>query len=49
MATTKRTVETDGANQTPAANIDASSKFTWNIRGWQESLTIRYDSEDDLK
>lgn len=48
MATAKK-LETDGANQTPAANVDAGSKFTWNTRGWQESLTIRCDSEEELK
>lgn len=50
MATKKETAEVAaGANGTPAANIDDFSRFTWNIRGWQESLTIRCDSEEELK
>lgn len=49
MATAKKIVETDGANQTPAANIETASKFTWNVRGFNESLTVRCDSEEELK
>lgn len=49
MATAKKTLETDGANQTPAANIESASKFTWNVRGFNESLTVRCDSEEELK
>ena len=48
MATVKKPV-TDGANQTPAADIDSVAKFTWNVRGFNESLTIRCDSEEELK
>lgn len=28
---------------------DGLAKFTWNIRGFNESLTIRCDSEEELK
>ena len=31
----------------PAA--DEFSKFTWNVRGFNESLTVRCESEDELK
>jgi len=48
MAQAKK-IETDGANQTPAASIDAGSKFTWNVRGFNESLTVRCESEEELK
>jgi len=42
---------TEGAAQTPAANpaVDEFARFTWSVRGWQESLTIRCDSEEELK
>lgn len=40
---------TEGAPQTPAANIDEFARFTWSVRGYQESLTIRCDTEDELK
>lgn len=46
MATKK---ETEGANQTPAANVEEFSRFTWNVRGFNESLTIRCESEEELK
>ena len=48
-ANAKKALETDGANQTPAASVEASSKFTWNVRGFNESLTVRCDSEEELK
>lgn len=48
MATSKRDAS-EGANQTPAANIVDVSRFTWNIRGFNESLTVRCDTEDELK
>lgn len=48
MATAKKTT-TDGANQTPAADIETAVKFTWNVRGFNESLTIRTDDEEELK
>lgn len=28
---------------------DGLSRFTWNVRGFNESLTIRTDSEEELK
>lgn len=47
MATKKEL--TEGANQTPAANVDEFARFTWSVRGFNESLTIRCDSEEELK
>lgn len=50
MATKKESAEVSaGANGTPAANVDEFSRFTWNVRGFNESLTIRCDSEEELK
>lgn len=42
---------TEGAAQTPAANpaVDEFARFTWSVRGFNESLTIRCDSEEELK
>lgn len=28
---------------------DGAAKFTWNVRGFNESLTVRCDSEEELK
>jgi len=50
MATKKETAEVAaGANRTPAANVEDFSRFTWNVRGFNESLTVRCESEEELK
>lgn len=52
MATAKKEAAAEvsaGANGTPAANVDEFSRFTWNVRGFNESLTVRCDNEEELK
>jgi hypothetical protein len=44
MATKKE----EAVTQAPASS-DEFSRFTWNVRGFNESLTIRCDSEEELK